>query len=116
MRREAVTDTEPNLEGPNAHREVAKVRRHLLVYFGLGCVGLAIAVAWAARSLPEGGLPDPYGAETSTSKGRDEGRATSPQRCARFGDRCEYSPGKLGTCIQREGCTGAGCLFCQSQH
>ncbi|HEY0467917.1 MAG TPA: hypothetical protein VGC79_27145 [Polyangiaceae bacterium] len=38
--------------------------------------------------------------------------------CSKFGDSCEFSPGKLGSCVMRDGCTGTGpeCFTCQSQH
>jgi hypothetical protein len=36
--------------------------------------------------------------------------------CSKFGDNCEFSPGKLGSCVMKDGCTGAGCYVCQSQH
>ena len=38
--------------------------------------------------------------------------------CAKFGDNCEFSPGKLGSCIVKDGCTSgtAECFVCQSQH
>ncbi len=36
--------------------------------------------------------------------------------CSKFGETCEFSPGKLGTCVIREGCTQGNCFFCQSQH
>lgn len=36
--------------------------------------------------------------------------------CTQFGQRCEYSPGKLGTCVKRDDCTGSDCYICQSQH
>lgn len=37
--------------------------------------------------------------------------------CARVGQTCEVSPGKLGTCVQKDDCPGAGpCFVCQSQH
>jgi hypothetical protein len=39
-----------------------------------------------------------------------------PKRCQRFGDTCEFAPGKLGACVQKDGCTGNDCLVCQSQH
>lgn len=47
----------------------------------------------------------------------DKGRSTLPA-CSKFGDRCEFSPGKLGSCVLRDGCTGTGseCFTCQSQH
>jgi hypothetical protein len=38
--------------------------------------------------------------------------------CSRLGDNCEVSPGKLGTCVVKDGCVGGGsvCFVCQSQH
>ena len=37
--------------------------------------------------------------------------------CSRFGQRCEVSPGKIGTCVARDDCTDPlGCYVCQSQH
>jgi hypothetical protein len=38
--------------------------------------------------------------------------------CAKMGQNCEFSPGKLGTCVIKEPCDSAGpsCLVCQSQH
>ncbi|NOU30016.1 MAG: hypothetical protein HOO96_19095 [Polyangiaceae bacterium] len=36
--------------------------------------------------------------------------------CSKFGETCEFSPGKLGTCVTREGCTQGNCFICQSQH
>jgi hypothetical protein len=36
--------------------------------------------------------------------------------CAAFGQRCEFSPGKFGSCVERDGCKGADCFICQSQH
>ena len=36
--------------------------------------------------------------------------------CAKVGDTCEFSPGKLGSCVQRDECTTPPCLVCQSQH
>ncbi len=49
---------------------------------------------------------------------RDKGGKSSPAACAKVGDTCEFSPGKLGTCVAKDGCTseGASCLVCQSQH
>ncbi|HMJ11578.1 MAG TPA: hypothetical protein VK524_09215 [Polyangiaceae bacterium] len=40
----------------------------------------------------------------------------APEPCTKFGQSCEYSPGKLGTCVRREECTGGNCFVCQSQH
>jgi len=36
--------------------------------------------------------------------------------CTAFGQTCEVSAGKLGTCVSKEPCTGGDCLVCQSQH
>jgi len=39
--------------------------------------------------------------------------------CSKMGQSCEYSPGKLGTCVQKDGCadtTKPDCFVCQSQH
>jgi hypothetical protein len=40
----------------------------------------------------------------------------SPVPCVEFGQRCEFAPGKLGTCVVREQCSGKDCFHCQSQH
>ncbi|HYQ00603.1 MAG TPA: hypothetical protein VER96_18120 [Polyangiaceae bacterium] len=47
-----------------------------------------------------------------------EKRASSLPACSKFGDRCEFAPGKLGSCVMRDGCTGSSseCFTCQSQH
>jgi hypothetical protein len=39
-----------------------------------------------------------------------------PEPCRELGQQCEFAPGKLGACSYRANCTGAGCLYCQSQH
>jgi hypothetical protein len=44
----------------------------------------------------------------------DKGSGLPP--CSKFGDNCEFSPGKLGSCVVRDGCTGDNCFVCQSQH
>ena len=38
--------------------------------------------------------------------------------CAKIGQSCEYAPGKLGTCVMKDGCTdpAPACFVCQSQH
>ena len=48
---------------------------------------------------------------------KDEKRATpsAPTKCEKVGQSCEFSPGKLGTCVQKDDCT-ENCLVCQSQH
>lgn len=40
----------------------------------------------------------------------------APEPCRELGQQCEFSPGKLGACSYRADCTGANCLYCQSQH
>jgi hypothetical protein len=40
----------------------------------------------------------------------------SPEACTKFGENCEFSPGKLGTCVYGVDCAKPGCLICQSQH
>ena len=43
--------------------------------------------------------------------------ASSPQACSKVGQSCEVSPGKLGTCVQKDECREpGGCFVCQSQH
>jgi hypothetical protein len=46
---------------------------------------------------------------------RERPRADTPS-CAKVGQTCEFSPGKLGTCVERDDCTKAPCFVCQSQH
>ncbi len=37
--------------------------------------------------------------------------------CAKEGQNCEYSPGKIGLCTASvEGCEGGACLTCMSLH
>ncbi len=37
--------------------------------------------------------------------------------CHKFGDNCEFLPGKLGSCVMKDGCTaGPDCYVYQSQH
>jgi hypothetical protein len=42
-------------------------------------------------------------------------KPTELKPCARVGQSCEVAPGKLGSCVQKDDCTG-GCFVCQSQH
>ena len=37
-------------------------------------------------------------------------------RCEKFGQSCQYAPGKLGSCVYKTDCTRPDCLVCQSQH
>jgi hypothetical protein len=42
---------------------------------------------------------------------------TAPaSKCTAFGQSCEYSPGKLGSCVRRDDCKEGDCFVCQSQH
>jgi hypothetical protein len=36
--------------------------------------------------------------------------------CQQVGQRCEFSPGKLGSCVLNDNCQGPNCFVCQSQH
>jgi hypothetical protein len=36
--------------------------------------------------------------------------------CSKIGQQCQFEPGKLGSCVFKDGCTGANCYVCQSQH
>ena len=38
------------------------------------------------------------------------------KECRAFGEQCEFSPGKLGSCVIRDDCQGKDCYVCQSQH
>ena len=42
--------------------------------------------------------------------------APSFAACAEVGQRCEVSPGKLGSCVLIDGCRQSNCYICQSQH
>jgi hypothetical protein len=51
------------------------------------------------------------------SAAQDSGGASATSgACVKFGDRCEFSPGKYGSCVHRDDCTVEPCLVCQSQH
>ena len=41
---------------------------------------------------------------------------SKPRACSKFGEQCEFEPGKLGTCVRRDDCTQGNCFVCQSQH
>lgn len=53
-----------------------------------------------------------------SDKEKQKATPAAAEGCTKFGQTCEVSPGKLGTCVARDGCTaeGAACLVCQSQH
>ncbi|HSO30987.1 MAG TPA: hypothetical protein VLT33_00685 [Labilithrix sp.] len=42
--------------------------------------------------------------------------AAAPKGCEKVGQSCEFSPGKLGTCVQKDDCKTGSCFDCQSQH
>ena len=41
---------------------------------------------------------------------------TAAGACEKVGQSCEFSPGKLGTCVQKDDCKTGSCFVCQSQH
>jgi hypothetical protein len=41
---------------------------------------------------------------------------TATGACEKVGQSCEFSPGKLGTCVQKDDCKTGNCFVCQSQH
>ena len=104
----------PENEAERTRGDVARVRRSLLIIFGVGGLGTALAIIYVMRHLPAGttdsqsAAPLPGVAPYGATRG--------PAPCKKFGDACEFRPGQLGACVQRENCSGTGCLFCQSQH
>jgi len=104
-------EDEHESEAERMRRDVAIARRSFIIIFGIGIVGTVTAVVLVMKNRPEGDLGNGYGRPAPALTPR-----LAPKPCKKFGDSCELSPGKLGTCIQREQCTGAHCLFCQSQH
>jgi hypothetical protein len=49
----------------------------------------------------------------------DDKKAPAPTpsgACEKVGQSCEYSPGKLGSCVQKDDCKTGNCFVCQSQH
>ena len=39
------------------------------------------------------------------------------EECSHVGQSCEFSPGKLGSCVYKDDCVApANCYVCQSQH
>lgn len=61
---------------------------------------LALALALATAGCPE---------QTSSPS-----EAKAP--CREVGQRCEFAPGKLGSCVLNDNCQGPNCFVCQSQH
>lgn len=67
---------------------------------------LLVASLWALFVLP--GCPP---------ESRREPKGSEPAACTKVGQTCEFSPGKLGTCVQKDDCApGQSCFTCQSQH
>ncbi len=71
---------------------------------------MRLASSLVLVALLTGCPPDDKKAPVPSSR---EGEA---KVCEKVGQSCEFSPGKLGTCIVKDGCQGAGCFVCQSQH
>jgi hypothetical protein len=36
--------------------------------------------------------------------------------CSALGERCQFAPGKLGSCVIDDHCDRENCFVCQSQH
>jgi len=106
-----MTDNEQESEADRIHRDVATARRSFIIIYSVGIVGAVATIVFVMKNRPEGDL-DNGARRTAPSLAP----RYAPKPCRKFGDPCELSPGKLGTCIQREQCTGEHCLFCQSQH
>ena len=43
-------------------------------------------------------------------------KSADVQPCKKFGQTCQFAPGKLGSCVHKTDCSGADCQVCQSQH
>jgi hypothetical protein len=43
-------------------------------------------------------------------------KTSEVEKCTKFGQACQFGPGKLGSCVYTTGCDRAECLVCQSQH
>ena len=69
---------------------------------------MKLSAAWvlAATTALLGCPPDDKKAPAPTASGA----------CEKVGQSCEYSPGKLGTCVQKDDCKAGNCYVCQSQH
>lgn len=69
-----------------------------------------------SRSLPSWRLALWLVALCSGCPERSAAPPAAQQPCMQFGQRCEVSPGKLGTCVKKDDCAGSDCYICQSQH
>ena len=98
-------------EEARTQRDTASAWRSLGIIFGVGTIFVVTAIVFVMRHRPEGELENGYGKPAPEIP-----RRTIAKPCEKFGALCELSPGKLGSCVEKENCTGPGCLFCQSQH
>lgn len=106
-----MSDDSKESEAARTRRDVASAWRSLGIIFGVGAICVVAAIVFVMRHRPEGELENGYGKPAPAIP-----RRTIAKPCEKFGALCEFSPGKLGSCVEKEHCTGPGCLFCQSQH
>jgi hypothetical protein len=104
-------DDSEETEATRTQRDLVSASRSLVIIFGIGAVIVVSVIIFVMRHRPEGNLENGYGKPAPAIP-----RRTIARPCEKFGALCELSPGKLGSCMQKENCTGPGCLFCQSQH
>ena len=52
----------------------------------------------------------------SACPGSSPGPAEGSAPCSSVGQRCQVSPGKLGSCVLIDNCGRDNCYVCQSQH
>lgn len=75
---------------------------------------LGLASLLLVTGCPPGEKSSP---SSSSSPSPSPSLVASPDKCAKVGQSCEVSPGKLGTCVQKDDCPDpGGCFVCQSQH
>lgn len=73
-------------------------------------LGFVLALLLGATGCPRNDRND---ASSTTSNAPPP----APSACAKVGETCVVSRGKLGTCVRRDDCDEpAGCFACQSQH
>ncbi|HEX4340240.1 MAG TPA: hypothetical protein VH062_30235 [Polyangiaceae bacterium] len=106
-----MTEQPPETEAVRLRREVVSARRSFIIIFGVGIIGAITSVVLILKNRPEGNFGNGYGAPVPSFTPH-----VAMKTCQKFGEPCEFAPNKLGACIEKEGCTGANCLFCQSQH
>lgn len=54
--------------------------------------------------------------ESTGCRGSSAGPAEGSAPCSSVGQRCQVSPGKLGSCVLIDNCGRDNCYVCQSQH